>query len=395
MTAGDSAGGDGPAGSSTGGGVAAVVVRPVASRSDRDRFIRFPWRIYGDDPVWVAPLISEVRAAIDPARHPFHEHAEVELFLAWRGAEVVGRIAAILNRTHIEVHEEKAGFFGLFESINDPVVSRALLRAAGTWLHERGMQIIRGPMNLSTNDELTSPGVLIDGFDSPPVLLMGHTPAYYAPLLEGDGFTKSKDLLAYWMENVVQERFTRFAERIRERHNVRIRHLDMQHFEADVALVQRIYNAAWERNWGFVPMSEAEIRHMAKSFRPIVVPEYVLLAFVGDEPVGFSLLLPDYNVALKRVNGRMFPFGVVRFLWHRRRIHTVRMLTLGLIPEYRNRGLDALLIHSQILTSLGKGVTGGECSWILEDNWEMRRGLERMDAYVYKTYRVYEKALPG
>jgi len=394
MMAGDSAGGDMPAGSSTRGGVVAVVVRPVASRTDRDRFIRLPWRIYANDPVWVPPLISEVRAALDPARHPFHEHAEVALFLAWRGDAVVGRIAAILNHAHIAFHEEKAGFFGLFESINDPIVAHELLRAAGKWLHERGMQIMRGPMNLSTNDELASPGVLIDGFDAPPVVLMAHTPAYYVSLLESEGFTKAKDLLAYWLDNAVQGRFASFAERVRERHDVRIRHLDMGRFEADVALVQRIYNAAWEKNWGFVPMTEAEIRHMAKSFRPIVVPEYVLLAFVGDVPVGFSLLLPDYNVALRHVNGRMFPFGVVRFLWHRRRIRTVRMLTLGLIPEYRNRGLDALLIHSQILTSLGKGVTGGECSWILEDNWEMRRGLERMGAKAYKTYRVYEKALP-
>ncbi len=392
MTAGASAGVE-PDGAPPVAGQAPVVVRGVASRSDRDRFIRLPWRIYADDPVWVPPLIHDVRNALDPARHPFHRHAEVELFLAWRGDQVVGRIAAIVNHTHNAFHDEQAGFFGLFESVDDGEVARALLGTVESWLRERGMCLVRGPMNFSTNDEIASPGVLVDGFDTPPVLLMGHAPRWYAGLLEHAGYTKSKDLLAYWLVNAEQERFARFAERVAQKHNVRIRPIDMKRFDAEVALVQSIYNAAWERNWGFVPMHDEEIRHMARSFRPVVVPEYVRIAFVDDKPVGFSLMLPDYNTVFKTLNGRLFPFGLFKLLWQKRRISTVRMLTLGLIPEYRNRGLDALLIHTQIMTSLARGITGGECSWILEDNWEMRRGLERMGAHVYKTYRVYERAL--
>ncbi|MCI0432325.1 MAG: N-acetyltransferase [Gemmatimonadetes bacterium] len=392
MTAGGSAGGRVIA-APAGAGDVGVVVRPVVSRAERDRFIRFPWQIYVDDPVWVPPLIGEVRTALDPAKHPFHQHAEVETFLAWRGENVVGRIAAIVNRTHIEFHNEQVGFFGLFEAIDDSAVTRALLGTVEDWLREKGMHGVRGPMNFSTNDELVSPGVLVDGFDHPPIVLMAHTPPYYAPLLEQAGYAKSMDLLAYWFHNAVPERFARLVDRITERQQVTIRHLDMKRFDEEVALVQRIYNSAWEKNWGFVPMNEVEIRYLAKSLRPVIIPEYVRFAYVRGEPVGFALMLPDYNVALKRLNGRLFPIGFIRLLWHRRRISTSRMLTLGVIPEYRKGGLDALLIHSQIVAALERGIVGGECSWILENNHEMRHGLERMGAEPYKTYRVYEKAL--
>lgn len=372
--------------------VAPIEVRPVESRKDLDRFIRLPWRIYKDDPAWVPPLISDVKSVLD-TRHPFHRHADVRLYLAWRDNEVVGRVAGILNHAHNEFHGEKTAFFGLFESVRDIDVTRALLRTVEAWARELGMDRLRGPMNLSTNDELVGPGVLVEGFDSPPVLMMGHTPPWYANLLEQADYRKAMDVLAYWIPAAIQERHVRFAEKVQKRMNVEFRTLDMKRFEAEVALVQDIYNSAWERNWAFVPMSEEEIRHLAKQLKPVIEPEFCILAFVDGEAVGFALMLPDYNRILKTMNGRLFPFGFLKLLWNRRKLDSVRILTLGLKPAWRNRGLDALLIHNLIVNGMRRGIRHGECSWVLEDNVGMRRGIENAGGKVYKTYRVYEKAL--
>jgi GNAT superfamily N-acetyltransferase len=277
--------------------------------------------------------------------------------------------------------------------VNEPAVAASLLRTVESWAHDRDMHIVRGPMNLSTNDELVGPGVLVDGFDTPPVLMMGHTPPWYATLLEGAGYEKAKDLLAYWIPAAVQDRHVDFAERVKKRLNVRFRTLDMKRYEEDVALVQDIYNSAWERNWAFVPLSEAEIRHLAKQLKPVIQPEFCVLALVDDVPVGFAFMLPDYNVVLRRLNGRLLPFGFIKMLWYKRKIDSVRILTLGLKPAWRHRGLDALLIHNLIVNGTKRGIRHGECSWILEDNMGMRRGIENAGGRVYKTYRVFEKAL--
>ena len=371
-----------------------VEVRQVAGRRERDAFLRLPWRIYGDDPAWVPPLLHDVRTLLDPDRHPFHEHAEVACFLAWRGDRPVGRIAAILNRAHIEFHEEQAGFFGLWETIDDAGVAGALLETAEQWLSERGMRTIRGPFNLSTNDELYSGGVLIDGFGFPPIVMMAHSPPYYPSLLEGAGYSKSMDLLSYWLAGEQPpERLTRGADRILRREGIVIRPIDMRRFDAEVAVVQDIYNSAWERNWGFLPMTGAEIQHMAKQLRPVINPRLCAIAEADGEPVGFALGLPDYNQAIRHVNGRLLPFGLLKLLWYRRRIDAARVLTLGVKRGYRNKGLDALLILHIWREGVRAGYAKGECSWILEDNWDMRRGLERIGASVYKTYRVYEKQL--
>lgn len=371
----------------------AIEVRAVEGRADLERFLKFPWRIYAADPMWVAPLLSDVRAALSPA-HPFHAHASVALFLARRGRDVVGRIAAIVNRKHNEFHEDTLGFFGLFECIDDQGVADALLRTAEDWLRERGMSTAQGPMNLSTNEEVCSPGVLIDGFHRPPALLMAHTPRYYAELMARAGYAKAKDLLAYWIDaDPIPERLERAYERFTRDGRIRLRSLDVRRFDEEVALVQDIYNSAWERNWGFVPMSGAEISHMAKQLKPIVEPKLCAFVYVDGEPAGFALGLPDYNQALKHIDGRLFPFGVVKLLWYRRKIDAARTITLGLKPGYRGRGLDALLIAHLIREAAGIGIRKGECSWILEDNRDMRRGLEKSGAVADKTYRIYEKSL--
>jgi GNAT superfamily N-acetyltransferase len=370
-------------------------VRPVASRADLERFLRLPWDIYRDDPVWVPPLLADMRHALDRARHPFHLHAHVEYFLAWHGREVLGRIAAIVNHAHNQFHEDQVGFFGLFECIDDQQVATTLLERCENWLRARGCTSARGPMNLSTNDELYSPGVLIDGFDTPPKLLMAHTPPYYASLLAGAAYAKAKDLLSYWLDlPVTPERFVRVAGRLEQSQEIKMRRLVLRDFDREVARVKEVYNAAWERNWGFVPMTDAEVDHMARSLRPIVNPQMCIFAEHNGEPVGFAIELPDYNQALRHVNGKLFPFGLFKFLWYRRRIDSVRVLTLGAKPEYRQQGLYVLLMKALIEAGQKASQARGEASWILEDNYPMRRGLERSGGRVYKTYRVFERVFP-
>ncbi|HSJ07323.1 MAG TPA: hypothetical protein VK936_11490 [Longimicrobiales bacterium] len=372
----------------------AVEVRPVAGRADLERFLRLPWLIYADDPLWVPPLLSDVRATLDPARHPFHNRAEVATFLAWRGRETVGRIAAVVNRSHNEFHNDRVGFFGLFESTDDQGVADVLLATAEGWLRERGMTSAQGPMNLSTNEEICSPGVLIEGFHRPPVIMMAHTPKYYARLLERAGYAKAKDLYSYWIESPEPNpRLRQAYDRLLRSGEITIRSLDMRRFDEEVETIQRIYNTAWERNWGFVPMTPDEITHMAAQLKPVVNPRVCAIAEVYGSPVGFVLSLPDYNIALRHVNGRLFPLGIFKLLWYRRGIDTVRTITLGVVPEHRGRGLDALLIAHINLKAMEVGIWRGECSWILEDNVPMRRVLERNGAVADKTYRVYEKPL--
>jgi GNAT superfamily N-acetyltransferase len=371
-----------------------VEVREVAGREDLERFLKLPWRIYENDGAWVPPLLSDMRSTLDPSKHPFHEHATVALFLARRGRDVVGRIAAVENRAHNEFHGDRLGFFGLFESSDDQGVADALLGAAEEWLRGRGLTAVQGPMNLSTNDEVCSPGVMVDGWHRPPVVLMGHSPSYYAELIERAGYVRSKDLFAYWINaDPIPPRLQRAYDRLLRDGRITLRSLDVRRFDEEVAAVRDIYNSAWEHNWGFVPMTGAELDYMARHLKPIIEPKLCAFVEVDGETVGFALGLPDYNVALRHVNGRLLPFGFVKLLWHRRKIAQARTITLGLKPGYRNRGLDALLITHLIIEAARIGIRKGECSWILEDNWDMRRGLDRIGAVPDKTYRLFEKPL--
>ena len=369
-------------------------VVPVTSRSDLKAFIGLPWRIYKNDPNWVPPLIAEMEKVLDRTKHPFHQHAESAYFIARKNGEVAGRITASINHLANEFHEEKVGNFGFFECIHDHRVARALLDTAYEWVRERGMTSIVGPMNFSTNDEFSSPGILVEGFDTPPVVLMSHNPPYYADLIELCGYTKSKDLLSYWCDMTeVSERLVKGIERLGRGQNVTLRTLDIKDLDAEVARIKEIYNSAWERNWGFVPMTDAEFDYMAKSIKPIINPRLCVIAEIDGEPVGFALQLPDYNVAFKHMNGRMLPFGWAKFLWHKRRIRHTRVITMGVKPAHRKKGIDSMLIVQLHVESAKFDMPRGECSWILEDNMPMRRGLERINGVVYKTYRVYERAI--
>ncbi|MEO5509829.1 MAG: GNAT family N-acetyltransferase [Longimicrobiales bacterium] len=373
-----------------------MTVRPVTGDADLDEFIKLPWRIYRDDPAWVPPLLMDVRAVLNTAKHPFHRHATMQLFVALQGDEVVGRIGGIVNATHNKFHDDTTGFIALFECIDDQAVANALFAAAEAWLRAQGMTSALGPMSLSTNEELVSPGVLIDGFDTPPSILMGHTPRYYVPLFANARYDKAKDLIAYWVPgHDVAGRIEQTAERLMKRNRLTIRPLDMKRLDEEVATIQRIYNTAWERNWGFIPMTGDEIEYMAKQLKPVVNPNLCGMAEVDGEAIGFILGLPDYNQALKHVNGRLFPLGLFKLLWYRRKINAIRVITLGLRPEFRGKGIDALLILHVFREAQKLGMARGECSWILEDNMPMRLAIEKIGGDAYKTYRIFEKPLAG
>ncbi|MEO8577177.1 MAG: GNAT family N-acetyltransferase [Gemmatimonadales bacterium] len=334
------------------------------------------------------PLRRDIHELIDPNRHPFHEHATVELFVARKGEKVVGRIAAIQNDLHIERFSEPVGFFGLFECERDPEISIALFEAARQWLFARGLETMRGPASFSLNEEA---GLLVDGFDGPPVVMMTYNPPWYADLVESYGFTKAKDLLAYLLIDVKQpERMVRMVPKLRERYRVTVRSLDKKRFWDDVALVRRVYNEAWQDNWGHLPMSEAELTYMAKQLKPVVDPGLVVFGEIDGEIAGFGLALPDLNVALKPMNGNLFPFGWLKALWYSRKIKTARVLTLGVLEKHRRSGVAELMELEMIRHALGRGIDRAEFSWILEDNFKMRVPLEKMGAKVYRTYRMYD-----
>lgn len=337
----------------------------------------------------------DVHALLSRTKNPFFEHAEAEYFLAERDGAVVGRIAAIHNRLHNETHHDRVGFFGFFECVDDQAVAAALLDAAAAWLRARGRDVMRGPMNFSTNDEFSSPGVLIEGFDTPPVVMMSHNPRYYGRLMDAAGMEKAKDLVAYWIPDRIPERLHNAMRRLAQRAEVTIRPVRMKELRAEVGRVQEVYNAAWSRNWGFVPMTEAEFNHMAREIRPVVDPDFVLLAETADgEPVGFLLALPDLNQAFRHLpDGKLFPFGVFKFLWHKRKVRTARILTLGLKPGWQHLGLGAVMYTRLLEIGIAKGYKGAEGSWILEDNHEMCTALEKLGADLYKRYRVYDRSL--
>ncbi|RKG50119.1 N-acetyltransferase [Corallococcus sp. AB011P] len=371
-----------------------VQVTPVRGAADRTAFIRLPYSLYRDDPNWVPPLEMERRDFLDPKKNPFFDYAEVELFLARRGQDVVGRVAAIKNPRHMEFHGTKEGFFGLFECVNDAGVARGLLDAASAWLKARGIDTVLGPANFSSNQDW---GLLVEGYESPPALMMPYNPAYYAGLLETCGFTKAKDLFAFELSASTPppEKVARIAEKIRQREGVTVRPVNLKDFPAEVARIKQIYNAAWEKNWGFIPFTDREFEHMAKEMKAIVRPELVLIAEVKGEPVAFSMTLPDANAAFKAANGRLttfgLPIGLVKLVLASRKLKRLRLLTLGIKEGYRRRGLDAILYLDTLRTAKELGYTGGEISWTLEDNHLVNRAIESMGGQRSKTYRVFQR----
>ena len=361
-------------------------------------FIDVAWRIPGSvrHPRWVPPLRMMVRDALDTKRNPFYRDAGRALFIARRDGRPVGRIAAIENRAHNRVHADRVGFFGFFECADEPAVARALVAAAEAWLKTRGLEYIRGPTSPSTNYEC---GLLVDGSDEHPVFLTPWNPPYYEQLLLSAGLGVARDLLGYWLPYgepgyEIQPRLTALAERAAARAHLTFRDLEPSRFWSEVELCWDIYNAAWERNWGFVPMTREEFLHMAASLKPLLVPQFAFLAEVRGEPAGFMLSVPDYNLVLKRIpNGRLFPFGIVRLLRGKSRIRTGRIIALGIKSQFRTGSVLPVFMHEATRRAIAYGSPGAEASWVLEENEAMRQPIESFGGRVYRRWRIYERPI--
>ena len=372
-----------------------IRVVEVESSAQLKQFIEYPNRLYAGDPNYVTPLYVERKEFFDRKNNPFYKTARTQLFLAMRGDEVVGRIATCVSYRHNDYHEEKTGFFGFFDTPDDEDISRRLLKVAMIELKKVGMDRMRGPMNFTTNHEC---GFLVEGFDSPPMVMMTYNHPYQPKLAEKFGLKKVMDLLAYRMtvQEKPPERIRRVVESRQAKTRIKIRPIVMSRLEKEIHLIREVYNEAWAKNWGFVPMDDAEFDHLAKNLKQILDPEMVCIAEHEGRAIGFSLALPNINQALIRLDGRLLPTGLLKLLWLtkvRKVVDQCRLITFGVIPEYRKLGIDMMLFVETYRRGWVNGYKWGEMSWILENNDLMRRGAEQMGAEVYKRYRVMEMPL--
>jgi GNAT superfamily N-acetyltransferase len=369
------------------------IIKQVKTSRDMEEFIRFPLALYRTEPNYVPHLISERKRFFNTSKNPLFDFTEAALFLALdQHNQPVGRISAHINHKHNDYWDEKTGFFGFFDCIDDGKVAQSLLNKAIEWTNAKNMNSIRGPFNFSTNEEC---GLLIRGFERQPAIMMPYNAPYYKTHLENEGFEKLKDLFAYEYEHQgnIPDYMERFSKIVRRRHGITVRPIDKENFHAEVRNAMQIYNHAWAENWGFVPMTERQFRHMADELKPIIDPNVAIIAEKNGKPVAFSLALPDYNQILAKLNGRLLPFGWIRFLLDKRRLSHIRVITLGVVKEYRSLGIDVALYCETFRRGLAQGYRSCEMSWILEDNIQMIRALERFGAQHTKTYRIYGKKL--
>ena len=359
------------------------------------RFLEVPYGIYDGDPNWVAPLLLDLKKVFTDA-NPLFEHAEMQLWIAVQNGRDVGRIMGLEDRLHNEIHQERTAYFGYYESPDDPAVASALLETVFDWARSRGLDRIVGPANPTSNDEF---GLLIEGFDSPPVLMMTYNPPYYATQFDAAGLRKAKDLVAFYIDiaHSPHDRLNRLAAICRKRHpDLEFRAVTKRSLKNDLAKIKAVYNAAWEENWGFVPMTDAEIDFLAARLKPLLVEGLVWLVEHGDEPVAFMLAAPDFNEALKPLRGRLLSAGLPRFLsyvlgW--RHFRLCRVITLGAVKGWRGKGLESVMLSEGFKVGFKMGFEGAEASWVIEDNVAMCRVIETMGGHIYKRYRVYDRAL--
>ena len=367
-------------------------VRPVASKRDLTTFIKLPWQLYRNEPNWVPPLVSERRQFLDRAKNPWFEHGEAEYFLAWRDGRAVGRITAQVDRIFNEFQDNTWGLFGFFECEDDPEAAAALLGAAERWLRARGRDRMVGPMDFTMNDEC---GVLVEGFERPPIILTNWTPRYYPALIEGAGMVKAMDTLMWELHIQGRERvhpaIWRMAEQVESKYGITVRPMRKKDINAEIDRFLEVYNAAWERNWGFSPLTEREVRHYAKTLKPLLDEHWAFIAEKDGATVGAALTLPDYNQVLRRMNGRLLPFGWAKFLWHRRKIDRVRVFALGVKREYQHTGVAARFYQLHFDSAEVTPQKWGEMGWILESNKSMNRAMEGMGGTVARRYRLYER----
>ena len=371
-----------------------IRIEKVETKKALKKFIKFPWTIYSGDPNWVPPLLLDVRDRLDRVKNPFFEHAEMDLFLAFKEGALAGRIAAIKDDNHNQVHNEKVVFFGMYESLDDVEVAEALLDQVAAWGLERGMEILRGPMNLSMNDECA---FLVEGFDSPPVIMMAYNPPYYPDLMEKAGLGKAKDLYAFYMNknHEIAQKIEAIVKRAQKSTNITLRCVNAKTLKEDVEKIRYVYNHGWEKNWGFVPWTEHELDHLAENLKLMADWDIVILAEDRGKPVGFAFGLPNYNEVFIKMNGRLLPFGLLKLFYYKRmrKITGIRAVVFGILKEYRMTGLSYMLYWQLEKNSLAKGYTWAETSWQLEDNDAINRFASSIGGEVYKTYRIYERKI--
>ena len=368
-----------------------IEVVPVTSKAQQKQFVRFAFDHYADDPNWIPPLIGNQKELLNYKPHPFYENAECQTFLAMRGGNVVGRIAAIVDHAHNKHHKENRGMFGFFESVDEQAVANALFDACKQWHGERGIKQLRGPCNPSQNNEW---GLLIDSFDKPPTFLMTYNHSYYPKLVEGYGFEKSQDMFAFLgtvgMLETIDPKMAFVVEECVRRFNITLRPIERSTFDADVNAFMDIYNKAVLGQWGFVPMSPGELKHAAKGFKQLIVPEMTSIAECEGRPVGIVFGLLDYNPLIKEIKGRLFPFGFLKLLFKRKKLKKIRLMSTNVLPEYQRWGLGVALMSRMVEDVVAWGIEEAEFSWVLESNKLSRGTLERGGAKLEKTYRIYD-----
>ncbi|HEY1163530.1 MAG TPA: hypothetical protein VGE90_00150 [Chitinophaga sp.] len=373
-----------------------VEVKPVQSGKELGQFIDFPHDLYKDDPCYVPELFIAQRDLLTPGKHPFHKHSTLQLFLAWRKGKIVGRIAAIQNNSHNSFNKTQDGFFGFFDSINDQVVADALFSTAEAWLKQKNAKTMIGPVNFSTNETCA---LLVEGFDTPPMAMMTYNKPYYLDLITQAGFVKKVDTFAHKItSDTVSDKPRKMMELLRKRleqRNITIRKINMKKFKEDADKIREVYNAAWDKNLGFVPMNNEEFDYTAKDLKMIVDPDFVLLAEHEGKVIGITICIPDINQILINVKrGRLLPTGIFKLLFGKKKINALRIMVLGVLEEYRKLGIEAVFYGTVMENGLKKGIKWGEASWVLETNEMMNKGIENsVNGKVYKKYRIFEKAI--
>src|SRR5262245_34318641 len=373
-----------------------LTIKPVETRQERKQFLELPWQINRDDPNWMPPLRQNQAELVGYKRHPFYDNAEGQTFLALRDGQPVGRVMAILNHAHNRYQNENRGFFGFFESIDDQEVAAGLFDAVRAWFKSRGITAIRGPMNPAMNYEC---GLLVEGFDTPPFFMMTHNPPYYQRLIEGSGFGKVEDMFAFYgrveMLEKLDAKLAFIVEECRKRFDITLRRMNRAHFDREVRLFLDIYNQALVGTWGFVPMSEAEVAHMAASLKHLIAPEMTTIAEIDGRAVGAQFGLLDYNPRIKQIDGRLFPFGFIRLLWNKKAIKRVRLVSTNVIPEYQKWGLGLVIASRIVPDARAWGIEEAEFSWVLESNRLSYGTLKRGGAEITKRYRIFEDPAPN
>ncbi len=366
------------------------MIEVIEVEKSLDDFIRFPLALYSKDPLFIPQLNREMRVHFSP-KNPFFGHAAAKYFLAMKDGRAAGRIVSFVNRSHNDLHTEKTGFFGFFDCINDLSVAGALFDKAAGYLKEEGMELMRGPMNFSTNEEC---GFLIEGFEEPPIIMMPYNAPYYNELSEGHGLKKAKDLFAYIyiVREELPEKVLRVAAII-EKRGITVRPIRMKNFMAEMMIFKEVYHSAWERNWGFIPMTDEEIEYAGERLKQIIIPEMTLIAEENGKPIGFMGLIPDFNFVLKRMNGKLSPVSIAKALYYSRKIRDLRVMLLGIKKEFRSKGVEALLFREGFKPIKKGNYERVEFSWILEDNIPVQRTIETIGGTLYKKYRIYEKAI--